>query len=80
MASSEPIHTRVFWSGGSQAVRVPRDMRLEGTEVLIQKRGSSLVIEPIDTDDWGDFWERLEPLARPLERGKTRAAERRRPL
>jgi antitoxin VapB len=77
---SEPVHTRVFWSGGSQAVRVPKPMRLEGTEVLIQKRGRSLVIDPIDADEWGDFWEQLLPLARPIKRGRTRAAERRKPL
>ena len=80
MSNAEPVHTRVFWSGGSQAVRVPKAMRLEGTEVLIQKRGSSLVIEPVDAEQWGDFWERLEPLSKPIRRGKTRASERRRPL
>ena len=80
MARSEPIHTRVFWSGGSQAVRVPKKLRLEGTEVLIHKHGSSLVIEPLDADEWGDFWEGLEPLSEPLRRGKTRSAERRKPL
>jgi antitoxin VapB len=80
VANTQPIHSRVFWSGGSQAVRVPKTMRLGGTEVLIHKRGSSLVIEPLDADEWGDFWERLEPLSEPVRRGKTRSAERRKPL
>ena len=61
-------------------MRVPKNMRLEGTEVLIHKRGSSLVIEPLDVDEWGDLWERLEPLSVPLSRGETPSAERRKPL
>ena len=37
---------KVFRSGHSQAVRIPNEFRLEGTEVEIQKRGDSLVLRP----------------------------------
>jgi antitoxin VapB len=77
---AQSTHTRVFWSGGSQAVRLPKAMRLEGTEVRIRRRGSTLVIEPVEADEWGDFWESLLPLRQPVKRAKARAAERRRPL
>lgn len=42
---------RVFWSGRSQAVRLPKDFRVPGETVRIRKHGSSVVLEPI-ADDW----------------------------
>ena len=32
--------------GGSQAVRLPKDFRFEGTEVEIEKRGDEVVLRP----------------------------------
>lgn len=37
---------KVFWSGNSQAVRIPKEFQLEGDEVEIQKRGDALVLRP----------------------------------
>lgn len=46
---------KVFWSGRSQAVRLPRAYRLSAREVRIHREGTSLVLEPIDepTDENG---------------------------
>jgi antitoxin VapB len=41
---------QVFWSGGSQAVRLPKEYRFEGREVRIRKRGAAVVLEPIPSD------------------------------
>ena len=38
--------TRPFMSGRSQAIRIPRDYRLEDTELVINQIGDSLVITP----------------------------------
>ena len=38
--------TRPFMSGRSQAVRIPKEYRLEDTELLINRIGRSLVITP----------------------------------
>lgn len=38
--------TRLFMSGNSQAVRIPREFQLEGNEVEIQRRGNTLIIRP----------------------------------
>lgn len=47
--------TKIFWSGRSQAVRIPKEFRLDGTEATISRVGSSLVIEPIEGDwSWVD--------------------------
>ena len=37
---------KIFRSGNSQAVRIPKEFQLEGDEVEIQKKGNSLVLRP----------------------------------
>ena len=39
-------NTKLFMSGNSQAVRIPREFQLEGEEVEIQRRGHTLMIRP----------------------------------
>jgi antitoxin VapB len=41
---------KLFWSGRSQAVRLPKEYRFEGTEVRIRRRGDAVILEPIPTD------------------------------
>ncbi len=53
---------RVFWSGRSQAVRLPKAFRLSVDEVAIRKDGDALVLEPVETprdaNGWPQaFWE-----------------------
>jgi len=51
---------KLFWTGHSQAIRLPKLFRFEGTEVRIEKQGNRLIIEPI-VDDWG-FLNELTPV------------------
>jgi antitoxin VapB len=37
---------KIFRSGNSQAVRIPKEFRLEGDEVEIRKRGETLLLRP----------------------------------
>ena len=37
---------KLFRHGGSQAVRLPKDFRLDGTEVLIERRDDVVVLRP----------------------------------
>ena len=37
---------KVFKSGNSQAVRIPKEFKLESDEVEIRRRGDSLVLRP----------------------------------
>ncbi|MGH9360441.1 MAG: antitoxin [Thermoanaerobaculia bacterium] len=37
---------KLFQHGGSQAVRLPKEFRLEGTEVEIERRGDEVVLRP----------------------------------
>lgn len=40
-------HVRLFRNGRSQAVRIPRDFELEGSEAIIRKEGDRLILEPV---------------------------------
>jgi antitoxin VapB len=49
---------KVFWSGRSQAVRLPRAFRVDAGEVQIRRRGRAIVLEPVP-----ESWEWLDALA-----------------
>lgn len=38
---------RIFWSGRSQAVRLPKDFRFDGDAVRIRRHGNAVILEPI---------------------------------
>lgn len=42
---------KIFWSGRSQAVRLPREFRFDTEQVRIRRHGRAIVLEPI-ADDW----------------------------
>ena len=42
--------TRVFQSGNSQAVRIPREFQFDVTEVEIERQGDALVLRPRATN------------------------------
>jgi antitoxin VapB len=39
---------KVFWSGRSQAVRLPKEFRFDTDTVLVRREGSSVILEPAD--------------------------------
>jgi antitoxin VapB len=41
---------KLFWSGRSQAVRLPKAFRFNGQEVRIRRRGNAVILEPIAED------------------------------
>ena len=45
---------KVFWSGRSQAVRLPKEFRFDTDEVTIQRRGSEIILKPV-AKDWAWF-------------------------
>jgi len=51
---------KLFWSGRSQAVRLPKEFRLEGKEVRIRRHGAAVILEPISHD-----WAWLDALVTP---------------
>jgi antitoxin VapB len=39
---------KLFWSGRSQAVRLPKEFRFVGDVVLIRRQGDAVILEPAD--------------------------------
>ena len=77
---------RVFWSGRSQAIRLPKEFRVEERDLLIARRGKALVLEPrreaLDAKGWPrSFWKLFGALPDDFDVGRRDAlAERRAPL
>jgi antitoxin VapB len=46
---STPVRRRakVFWTGRSQAVRLPKEFRFSGDEVDVHRDGERVVLEPV---------------------------------
>jgi antitoxin VapB len=42
---------KLFWSGRSQAVRLPKEFRFEGDQVHIRRQGNAVILEPV-ANDW----------------------------
>lgn len=52
---------KVFWNGRSQAVRLPKEYRFQGSEVSIRKEDGKVILEPVVTDPWS-WLSRLRPM------------------
>ena len=60
---------KLFWTGRSQAVRLPKEFRFEGEEVRIRRRGASVILEPIPVG-----WTWLDELSGPVDADFEQAA------
>jgi antitoxin VapB len=55
-------HASLFRNGRNQAVRIPREFEINGTEVLIRKEGDCLILTPIGKNRLLDLLASWEPL------------------
>lgn len=46
MSAVAERHVRLFKNGKNQAIRIPREFELPGTEAVIHREGDRLIIEP----------------------------------
>ncbi len=53
---------KLFWTGRSQLVRLPREFQFSVAEVRIRRHGNSVILEPI-----AENWSWLDALAGPLD-------------
>jgi antitoxin VapB len=49
---------KVFMSGRSQAVRLPKEFRVEATELAIKRVGNTIVLSPVEAG-WDEFFRLL---------------------
>lgn len=54
---------KIFQHGGSQAVRLPKAFRFDGTEVLIERHGDEVVLKPVPAAKFRSFTEIARDLA-----------------
>jgi antitoxin VapB len=55
---------KVFWSGRSQAVRLPKEFRFEATEVLIYKEGDVVILKLPKKRSWPrGYWSSFDGLS-----------------
>jgi antitoxin VapB len=67
---------KVFWSGRSQAVRLPKEFRLPSDTVIVRRVGNTLVLEP--ADDWPEgYVESFSSVSADFERPPQGELERR---
>ena len=53
---------KVFWSGRSQAVRLPKEFRMDAKEVRLRKKGKGILLEPLPEN-----WNWLDAIAGTLD-------------
>jgi antitoxin VapB len=53
---------KIFWTGRSQAVRLPKAYRLAADEVRVRKHGNAVILEPIP-----EGWAWLDDVIGPVD-------------
>ena len=67
---------KLFMHGRSQAVRLPKEFRMPGTEVEVHREGDAVVLKPLKKHkiDWDKYWAELEALgpddSKPIDRNE----------
>ena len=56
-------HVKLFKNGRSQAVRIPREFELPGSEAVMRREGTRLVIEPVPPQSLLGLLATLKPIA-----------------
>lgn len=69
----------LFWTGRSQAVRLPKEFRFEGDTVLVRREGNAVILEPVR--GWPEAYvESFAGMPDDFDRPPQRETERRRKL
>jgi antitoxin VapB len=66
MPQEEPMletrEVKLFRNGRNQAVRIPREFELPGTDATMRKEGEKLIIEPVKRKTLLEYLATLEPV------------------
>ncbi|WP_439492042.1 antitoxin [Bosea sp. (in: a-proteobacteria)] len=63
-ANPERSTAKLFMHSRSQAVRLPKEFRFEGTEVRVRRNGDQVILEPMERGpiDLDRFWAELDAI------------------
>jgi len=53
---------KVFKNGQSQAIRIPKEFRVDSDEVYIEKVNNTIIIKPKFKDKWDTFFKKLDKI------------------
>ena len=53
---------KLFKSGRSQAVRLPKEFRFEGKEVRVSRHGRGVLLEPVAEESWATLFAKIDAL------------------
>ena len=72
---------KLFKNGQSQAVRLPKEFRMMGTEVYIKKQGEAIILLPKEKS-WATLFKSLDQFEKDfkIERNQPVEAQKREPL
>ncbi len=72
---------KLFKNGQSQAVRLPKEFRVAGTEVYIKKQGEAIVLLPKERS-WAPLFESLNRFEKDfkIERNQPKEEQKREPM
>jgi len=74
----ERKRAKIFKTGRSQAVRLPKEFRFDGDTVLVRREGKAVILEP---DEWPEGWvESFAGIPSDFERPEQGVAEQREDL
>ena len=51
---------KIFNNGNSQAVRLPKEFRFEGKEVIVRKVANEVLLIPQDKNTWESWFDNLD--------------------
>ena len=51
---------KIFNNGNSQAVRLPKEFRFEGKEVIVRKVANGVLLIPQDKNTWESWFDNLD--------------------
>jgi antitoxin VapB len=66
-ATGTEKRAKLFQNGASQAVRLPREFRFEGTEVRIRRVGQGVLLEPVGPQIGAVDWESVRKVLASIE-------------
>ena len=72
---------KLFKNGQSQAVRLPKEFRMSGSEVYIKKQGEAIILLPKEKS-WNTFFDSLNHFAKDfkIERNQPVENQKREPM
>lgn len=50
---------KIFRNGQSQAIRLPKEFRVTGSQILIKKQGKFIILIPLEENPWETFFDNL---------------------